>query len=113
MKTILTNNEKTKAYFSGKADIVEVASGKQLFDEGMRIILKGGRLIHDPCKVYGGYRSLVFLMDSGHISAEWSIEKLKKCAEKLTSSQNRPDSSKGSIFSGIFQSQDLNRIKSL
>ena len=111
MRLIITNNKKVKEHFREKAEIIEVASDKQVFEEGLKMVSKGGRLLHDPLKGYGSYRSLVFTMDGGDIPAERSIDLLKKCSNKIAAHQNRPAGSKEPIFAGILQNHDLNCIK--
>ena len=112
MRLIITNNKKVNEYFKGKADIVEVDSDKEVFEEGMKIVSKGGRLLHDPLKGYGCYRSLVFTTDGSSIPAEKSVDLLKKCSDKIAARQNKP-TGKDPIFAGILQNHDLNCIKSL
>ncbi len=113
MRLIITNNKKVVSYFEGKEEIIKVDSDIQVFEEGMKIISKGGRLLHDPSKGFGYYRSLLFVMDSDNIPAEKSIEMLNKCINKISNHQDKSTAIKESIFAGILQNRDLNLIKTL
>ncbi len=113
MRLIVTNNKKVASYFQGKEEIIKVDSDFQVFEEGIKIIQKGGRLLHDPSKGFGYYRSLLFVMDGDNIPAEKSIEMLNKCISKIPNHQDRSVGNKESIFAGILQNRDLNLIKSI
>ena len=111
MKIIVTNNKKTKKYFEGKAVIIEADSYMQVFEEGLKIVLRGGRLLHDPSKRHGCYKSLAFTMNNKNISAERDFRMLKKCTDKVASHKKGTYGSKEPIFAGILQNHDLNCIK--
>ncbi len=113
MRLIITNNKKVASYFQGKEEIIKVDSDFQVFDEGMKTISKGGRLLHDPSKGSGYYRSLLFMMDGDDIPAEGSIEMLNKCNNKIANHQDKSAGNKESIFAGILQNRDLNLIKTV
>jgi hypothetical protein len=113
MRLIITNNKKVESYFKGKEEVIRVNSDYEVFDEGMKTISKGGRLLHDPSKGFGYYRSLVFTMAGDSIPADSSVEVLKACFGKVANHQEKSGEIKEPIFSGILQNRDLNLIKSL
>ena len=111
MKIIVTNNKKVQEYYKGKADIIYAGSPMEVFDEGLKVVSQGGRLMHDPSKGYGYYRTLMFTTDCQHIPEERDVSMLTKCIGKIKNSKNSTGRSQELIFASIFQKQDMNRIR--
>ena len=111
MKIIVTNNKKVQDYYKGKAHIIEAGSPMEVFEEGRKVVSQGGRLIHDPSKGYGYYRTLMFTTECPYIPEERDIRMLKKCTDKIKTRKNSTARSQELIFASIFQKQDLSRVK--
>ena len=111
MRKIVTNNMKVQSYFKGKAEITMVDTDMQVLQEGLQIIENGGRLLHDPLRGSGHYRSLLFTMDTPNIPADNNIAALNQCLKKIQNKENKEN--KEPIFAWIYQNRDLNLIKTL
>ena len=108
MKIIVTNNKMVQEYYKGKAHITYTGSPAEVFEEGLKIVSQGGRLIHDPTKGYGYYRTLMFTTECQQIPPERDTGMLKKCVDKI---KTRSAKNQEPIFASIFQKQDMNRVK--
>ena len=114
-RVIVTNNKKVKSYFAERAELImlENKPSLQVLVEGEKIASKGGRLLIDPTRKKGYYKSLVFYLDDEmNQPDEKSISLLKKCMEDTTGDKS-PAANKESILAGILQNRDLNMVKSI
>jgi hypothetical protein len=114
-RIIVTNNKKVEKNFTGKADVILLkdASSLQVLQEGEKIALKGGKLLMDPTRKKGYFKSLVFYMEDGaNMPDEKSALLLKKSIEEAGNAE-KSVVNKESILTGILQNRDLNLVKSI
>ena len=98
-----------------KAEVVmlDKASNLDVLQEGLKAASKGSRLLLDPTRRKGYYKSLVFFVDEEEKTAdEKSISTIKRCMSELTA-QGNSVGNKEPILAGIFQSRDLDLVKSV
>lgn len=113
-RIIVTNNKKVQNNFSDKAEVImlENASCLQVLNEGLKIAEKGGRLLLDPTRRKGCYRSLVFFLDGeGGEPDEKSLALVKKCIADAGDAEKAVN--KESLLTGILQNRDLDVVKSI
>jgi len=113
-RIIVTNNRKVERYCADKAEVIllEKASGLDVLREGMKVASEGGRLLLDPTRRKGFYKSLIFYRDGeGRGPDEKSTAALKQCVEQTKQSEH--DEGKEPILAGILQNRDLNIVKSI
>jgi hypothetical protein len=114
-KVIITNNKKVEYSYAGKAEVImlDKASSLNVLQEGIKIALKGGRLLLDPTRRKGYYKSLIFYMEEGkNTPDEKSISILNKSINELTS-QGNITVNKEPILAGILQNRDLDLVRSV
>ncbi len=114
-RIIVTNNKKVESNFAGKAEIImlENSSVLQVLREGTKIAAKGGRLLLDPTRKKGYFKSLVFFMDGEDDKPdEKSMSLLNQCIDEA-SKDEKAAINKESILTGILQNRDLNIVKSI
>lgn len=110
-KVIVTNNEKVEYLYSGKVEVIMLkeASGINVLQEGKNVASKGGRLLLDPTRSNGYYKSLVFLVDEEIQGPDdKSLSLLNQCITK-----NGKTTNKEPIIAGIFQNKDLGIVKKI
>ncbi len=114
-RIIVTNNRKVEGYCTGKAEVIllEKASGLDVLQEGVKIASEGGRLLLDPTRRKGFYRSLVFYREGqSHEPDEKSTVILNRCIEDMNREGNGA-AGREPILAGILQNRDLNVVKSI
>ena len=112
MRLVITNNKKVESHFKGKVDTILLdSSGVDVLQKGLKVAEEGGRLLHDPSRKNGFYKSLVFLKGDDCSPDEKSIGMLSKCVEQAVKQLGPSAEFKEPIFSGILQKQDLDSIK--
>ncbi len=112
-RIIVTNNKRVKAQYSDKTEVVflENASGMDVLREGKRVASEGGRLLLDPVRYKGYYRTLAFYKDGKGTPEEKTISLLDRSIEEMKKQNGA--SSKEPILSGIFQKKDLDVVKKI
>ncbi len=113
-RIVVTNNKMVEEMLSDKADVIflDNASGLKVFEEGRRIASEGGRLLVDPTRFKGYYRSLAFFKgDESDKPDEKSLSMIDQSINQL--SQQNGANGKESILAGIYQKKDLNVVKSV
>ncbi len=113
-RIVITNNRKVAKHCANRADvsIKDMASGLDVLQEGLKIASQGGRLLLDPTRRKGYYKSLIFyLEEKGQAPDEKSIALLSRCMEEMKAQDN--DAAKEPILAGILQNRDLNLVKSI
>jgi len=114
-KVIITNNKKVEYHYTGRAEVIMLdnASSLKVLEEGTKIASKGGRLLLDPTRRKGYFKSLIFYMEEeNNTPDEKSVFMLNKSISELTSSGNIPVS-KEPILAGILQNRDLDLVRSV
>lgn len=114
-RIIVTNNKKVQHYCADKVEVVmlEKASGLDVLQEGMKIASEGGRLLLDPTRKKGFYKSLIFYReDDSRVPDEKSTAVLKQCVEQTKQGDSEAEG-KEPILAGIHQNRDLNLVKSI
>jgi len=114
-RVIVTNNKKVQQTFSDKAEVImlENASCLEVLSEGAKIAEKGGRLLMDPTRRKGSYRSLVFFLENeGGEPDEKSLSLINKCIADAGDTEKKA-SNNGSLLTGILQNRDLDVVKSI
>lgn len=111
-RIIVTNNNKVKELFSDKADIIysEGSSALDILKESKEVARSGGKLLLDPSKGKGYYRSLAFYKGDDTTPDDKSLSMLEKSIGAMAAG-SAPD--KGAILSGIYQNKDVDMIKKL
>lgn len=109
-RVIVTNNIKVKERFEGKAEIIYLdgSSALDIFKESKEIAKKGGRLLFDPSRGKGFYRSLAFFKGENASPDDKTISMLEKSMESLNGNK---EPGKESILSTIYQNKDLDIVK--
>jgi hypothetical protein len=113
-RIVVTNNKRVETQYSGKAEVVylEKASELDVLEEGKRIASEGGRLLLDPARFKGYYRSLVFFKEAHKNGPdEKSVSVLNECIEEAK--KKNGDSNKEPILAGILQKKDLDLVKKI
>ena len=113
-RVIVTNNKKVEYHYTGKAEVIMLnnASAREVLQEGEKLILKGGRLMLDPSRRKGYYKSLVLLMDENEKNPdEKSLSILQGCINEAC--QGNSSDSKEPLLAGILQNRDLELVKSI
>lgn len=113
-RVIVTNNKKVEYHYTGKAEVIMLqnASAREVLEEGQKLALKGGRLMLDPSRRKGYYKSLVLLMDENENNAdEKSLTILEGCLNEAGQLGNSSD--KEPLLAGILQNRDLELVKSV
>lgn len=116
MRVIVTNNEKVKTRYSGKIETIMVnnSSSLNVFREGLTLANKGGRLLIDPSRCKGYYKSLPFFMEEGENTPDHeSVTHLNKCIDLFSKPGINPSSEKEPLFSGILQNRDLGLLQKI
>jgi len=114
-RIVITNNKKVESTVADKAEVVmlDKASNLDVLQEGLKAATKGARLLLDPTRRKGYYKSLVFFLDEKEKTPdEKSISILKRCMTELTA-QGNSAGNKEPILAGILQSRDLDLVKSV
>lgn len=114
-RIVVTNNKKVEQHCAGKTEVImlEQASGFDVLQEGIKIASKGGRLLLDPTRRKGYYKSLIFYREEENQAAdEKSAAALKQCVEEIKQQGNGAEN-KEPILAGIFQNRDLSLVKSI
>ena len=114
-RVIVTNNKKVEYHYAGKTEVIMLknASAREVLQEGEKLVLKGGRLMLDPSRRKGYYKSLVLLMDESEKSPDnKSLAILQGCINEAGQQGNSGDS-KEPLLAGILQNRDLNLVKSV
>lgn len=114
-RIIVTNNKKVQNNFTDKAEVImlENASCLQVLNEGVKIAEKGGRLLLDPTRRKGSYRSLVFYLENGYGSPdEKSLSLIRQCIDGAGDAEKKA-ANKESLLTGILQNRDFNVVKSI
>ncbi len=114
-RVVVTNNKKVEYDLAGKAEVVmlDKASSLDVLQEGLKAAKKGARLLLDPTRRKGYYKSLVFYVDEAVNSPdEKSISLLKKCMTEI-SAQGSSAGTREPILAGILQSRDLDLVRSV
>jgi len=112
-RVIVTNNQKVEDQYAGKAEVVMLknASALEVLQEGEKLAMKGGKLMLDPSRRKGYYKSLILLMDENETNPdEKSLEIIKSC---INESGSQGNNGKEPLLSGILQRRDLNLVKSV
>ena len=113
-RIVVTNNKRVKAQYAGKAEVIylDKASGLDVLEEGRRVASEGGRLLLDPTRFKGYYRSLVFFKEAHQNAPEdKSVSVLDACIEETKKLNG--DANKEPILAGIFQKKDLDMVKKI
>jgi len=113
-RVIITNNKKVEYNYAGKAEVIMLdnASNLKVLEEGIKIALKGGRLLLDPTRRKGYYKSLIFYIEEKNAPDEKSVSMLNKSISELTTPGNIPVN-KEPILAGILQNRDLQLVRSV
>lgn len=110
MRVIVTNNEKVETKYSGKVEVIMVNNGSTLgvLEEGLKLAGRGARLLTDPSRYKGYYKSLPFYVEEGEITPDKdSIAHLTRCIDLCSASGDAAAFSKEPLFAGILQKKDL------
>ena len=109
-RVIVTNNSKVKDRFEGKAEIIYMdgSSALDILKESKEIAQKGGRLLFDPSRSKGFYRSLAFFKAENASPDDKTIAMLEKSLDSLNGDKGP---GKESILSAIYQNKDLDVVK--
>lgn len=113
MRIIVTNNKKVESNYNRKAEVtlLKSSSNLEVMQEARKIAEAGGRLLLDPTRGKGYFRSLPFFIDeSNSTSDKKSLQLIDLCIDQLTKSANHSDSGKEPLLSGIMQNKDLNTL---
>lgn len=113
-RVIVTNNKKVEYHYAGKADVIMLknATAREVLQEGEKLVLKGGRLMLDPSRRKGYYKSLVLLMDENEKNTdEKSLSILQGCINEA--GQANQGDGKEPLLAGILQNRDLDLVKSV
>lgn len=113
-KVIVTNNKKVEYDLAGKADVVmlDKATSLDVLQEGLKAAEKGARLMLDPTRRKGYYKSLVFYVDEATSSPdEKSISLLNQSMTEAANGNSAGN--KEPILAGILQSRDLDLVRSI
>ena len=113
-KIVVTNNKKVDEMFSGKVDVIflENSTGLSVLEEAKGVASEGGRLLFDPTRYKGYYRSLPFFKENGGNEPEGkSISLIEKCIEEATKQGSGTE--KEPILAGIYQKKDLDVVKKI
>lgn len=114
-RVIVTNNKKVESFYTGKEEVVMLdnATVLEVLKEGEKLALKGGRLMLDPTRRKGYYKSLVLLMDQeNNVPDEKSLSLIKDCINETGRRETGSDN-KEPLLAGILQNRDLNVVKSI
>ncbi len=114
-KVIITNNKKVEFSYAGKAEVImlDKASNLSVLEEGIKVASKGGKLLLDPTRRKGYYKSLIFYVEEeNNTPDEKSVSILSKGIDELTSEGNA-SANKEPILAGILQNRDLDLVKSI
>ncbi|MDD3169278.1 MAG: hypothetical protein PHC91_07450 [Eubacteriales bacterium] len=114
-RVVVTNNRKVEHDLAGKAEVVllDKASSLDVLQEGLKAAENGARLMLDPTRRKGYYKSLVFYVDESVTSPdEKSISLLNKSMTEAAA-QGSSAGSKEPILAGILQSRDLDLVRSI
>ncbi|HQC82220.1 MAG TPA: hypothetical protein PLD22_02700 [Bacillota bacterium] len=111
-RIVVTNNKRVKAQYADKAEVIYLdnATGLDVLEAGKRVASEGGRLLLDPTRFKGYYKSLVFFKEA-HKNApgEKSVAVIDECIEDA----KKNGSDKEPILAGIFQKKDLEIVKKI
>lgn len=110
MRVIVTNNEKVETKYSGKVEVIMVNNSSMLgvLEEGLKLAGKGARLLTDPSRYKGFYKSLPFYLEEGKSSPDKdSIANLNRCIDQCSGTSEAAAFSKEPLFAGILQKKDL------
>jgi hypothetical protein len=113
-RVIVTNNKKVEFHFAGKAEVIMLqnASVRDVLQEGEKLVMKGGRLMLDPSRRRGYYKSLVLLVDETDKNPdEKSLSILQGCLKDAN--QGNSGDGKEPLLAGILQNRDLELVKSV
>lgn len=113
-RVIVTNNKKVEYHYAGKVEVIMLKNATvcDVLQEGKKLALKGGRLMLDPSRRKGYYKSLVLLMDeNAQDPDEKSLSILKGCINVAGQQGNSGD--KEPLLAGILQNRDLDLVKSV
>ncbi len=113
-RVIVTNNKKVEYHYAGKAEVIMLknATVREVLQEGEKLVLKGGRLMLDPSRRKGYYKSLVLLMDENENNPhEKSLLIVRGCINEASQQGNSSD--KEPLLAGILQNRDLELVKSV
>lgn len=114
-RIVITNNKKVEYKYQGKVEVImlEDSSDLNVLETGLKVASKGGRLLMDPSRRKGYYKSLIFYVENEEDTPdEKSIALLKKCIDEA-SKQGSNGIKKESILAGILQNRDLSLVRSV
>lgn len=111
-RVIVTNNERVKELYGNKAEVIfmEGSSALDIVKESKAVAKSGGRLLFDPTRSKGYYRSLAFYKADNGSPDDKTLSMIDKTIDALAGENQ---SGGDSILSGIYQRKDLNVIKKL
>ena len=113
-RVIVTNNKKVENFYEGKTKVVMLndASALEVLKEGEKVAEEGGKLMIDPTRRKGYYKSLIFLVEEESAAPhEKSLQLIKGCIEETSKSAG--EAGKEPLLAGIHQNGDLNLVKSI
>ncbi|HYE68789.1 MAG TPA: hypothetical protein VEA58_09275 [Anaerovoracaceae bacterium] len=114
-RLVITNNKKVEFKYQGKVEVVMLdnSSDLKVLETGLQVASKGGRLLMDPTRRKGYYKSLIFYVENEDGAPdEKSITLLKKCIDEA-SKQGNAEIKQESILAGILQNRDLSLVRSV
>jgi hypothetical protein len=114
-RVIVTNNKKVEYHYAGKEEVIMLknATAQEVLQEGEKLVLNGGRLMLDPTRRKGYYKSLVLLVDENEKNPdEKSLAILQGCISEAERQRNSGDG-KEPLLAGILQNRDLELVKSV
>ena len=114
-RVVVTNNKKVEYDLAGKAEVVmlDKASTLDVLQEGLKAAAKGARLMMDPTRRKGYYKSLVFYVDEfENTPDEKSVALLNQCKTEL-GGKGSPAGNKEPILASILQKRDLDLVRSV
>lgn len=113
MRVIVTNNKKVEEKYAGRAEVnfLKDASAVSVLHEARKIASAGGRLMVDPIKLKGYYRSFPFFVDEKNNEAdEKSLKMIDFCIQQAKKNGNTEGNNQEPLLSGILQNKDLGLI---
>lgn len=116
MRVIVTNNKKVESKLSDKAEIkmLKNSSGLSVLKEARKMAESGGRLLVDPTRSKGYYKSLPFFIDESNKSSdEKGLQLLDRCIEQAMKAGESDGISKEPLLSGILQNKDLDIVQKI
>jgi hypothetical protein len=116
MRLIVTNNKKVEGKYTGRAEVryLKDMSAVSVLHEARKVAAEGGKLMVDPTKLKGYYRSLPFFVDKeAKEPDEKSLTMIDFCIEQAKRNGNTEDNSQEPLLSGILQNKDLGLVSKI